>query len=68
MVDSVQIRLDEFVIRGVCQMVIRVRLEDRRDITTAANLLNLTQAQFVRNVLVQAARAIIAETDSEEAA
>jgi uncharacterized protein (DUF1778 family) len=68
MVDSVQLRLGEYVSRGVCQVIIRVRLEDRRDITTAAQLLGLTQAQFMRNVLVQTARAVIAEVKSEEAA
>jgi uncharacterized protein (DUF1778 family) len=68
MVDSVQLRLGTSITRGVCQMIIRVRLEDRRDITRAARLLGLTQAQFTRNVLVQTARTVIAEAKSEEAA
>lgn len=68
MVDSVQLRLGESVGKGVCQIVVRVRLDDRRDITEAARLLKISQAQFTRNVVVQAARAVLAEVKSEEAA
>jgi uncharacterized protein (DUF1778 family) len=65
MVDKVQLQLGEYVSHGESQLIVRVRLDDKRDIVTAANVLGLTQAQFVRNVLVQAARAIIAEAKSE---
>lgn len=68
MLDTVQVRPTDYVVQGTTQIVIRLRLDDRNDITTAAHLLGLTQAQFVRNVLVQTARVVIAEMKSEEAA
>lgn len=66
MLDTVQLRLGEYVVQGTTQIVVRVRLDDRNDITRAAHLLGLTQAQFVRNVLVQTARTVIAEVKSLE--
>lgn len=68
MVEAIQLRLGESVIKGVCQIVVRIRLDDRRDVTEAAKLLKITKAQFTRNVVVQAARAVLAEAKSEEAA
>jgi uncharacterized protein (DUF1778 family) len=64
--DNVSIRLSEHVRYGATQILARLRVEDKRDITQAARLLGLTQSQFVRNVLVQTARAVIAERKSEE--
>lgn len=64
-IDQVTVALREHVRWGGCQLLARVRLEDRQDVTIAAALLGLTQSQFMRNVLVQAARQIIAEAASE---
>ncbi len=61
---KVTLDLGEHVKHGVSQLLARVRVEDRRDIAKAASVLGLTQSQFIRNVLVQAARSIIAEHES----
>jgi uncharacterized protein (DUF1778 family) len=66
--DSVQVRLGEHVRTGDVQLLVRVRLDDMKDIGKASRLLGLTKSQFTRNVLVQVARTVIAEAVSEEAA
>jgi uncharacterized protein (DUF1778 family) len=68
MVENIQLRLGEYVRVGEAQLIVRVRLDDKRDIIRAAELLGVSQAQFMRNILVQAARMIIAETKSREVA
>jgi len=67
MVNRVSLKLDEHVSYGDSQILARIRLDDKRDVIKAAMLLGLTQSQFVRNVLVQAARVVIAEKESEAA-
>jgi uncharacterized protein (DUF1778 family) len=68
MLEDVQVRLSEHAHTGDAQLLIRVRLEDRRDIRAAARMLGLSQSQFVRNVIIQAARTVIAEAKSLGAA
>jgi len=68
MVDSIQLRLDKYVRVGEAQLIVRVRLDDKRDIIAASRLLGVSQAQFMRNILVEAARTIVAEVKSREVA
>jgi uncharacterized protein (DUF1778 family) len=68
MVENIQLRLDQYARVGEAQLIVRVRLDDKKDIIRAAELLGVSQAQFTRNILVQAARMIIAETKSREVA
>lgn len=57
----VTIDLDYTARGGKQQVVFRCRGEDKRDIDRAAKMLGLNFAQFVRMVLVQASRKIIAD-------
>jgi uncharacterized protein (DUF1778 family) len=65
--ERVQLRLDEHVTHGSSQILVRIRHDDKSDIIKAAALLGLSQSQFIRNVLVQTARVVIAEKESEAA-
>ncbi len=65
MTHKLTLSLDEHVRHGETQLLLRARLEDKRDIAKAAAILGLTQSQFMRNVLIQTARMVIAEYESE---
>lgn len=65
MVEKVEVNLSENVKFGESTMLVRLMVQDRRDIGKAAQALNITQSQFLRNVAVQVARKVLAETASE---
>jgi uncharacterized protein (DUF1778 family) len=57
----VTLRLMDFEPHGYSQMHIRTTDMARQDIHKAAKILGLSVAQFMRCILVQAARKVIAE-------
>lgn len=46
---------------GPCQTVFRCGRDDKVDVDKAANSLHLSSAQFIRMVVIQAARKVLAE-------
>lgn len=64
--EKVELNLDENIPFGQSTMLMRMRVQDRRDVTNAATKLGMTQSQFARNMLVQAARKVLAEVVSAE--
>jgi uncharacterized protein (DUF1778 family) len=64
--ESVLIRLDEHIVNGSDQLLVRIRPQDKRTVNLAARELNLTASQFVRTLVVQAARTVVAEIASKK--
>lgn len=60
MPDSVTINLSRRIKFGQSQLLARTRVQDLRDIKKAAVILNMSQSEFMRTVLVNAARTILA--------
>lgn len=65
--NRVEIQLDQDIPHGQSTLLMRLRVQDRRDIKNAAEALGMTQSQFMRNLGVQAARKVLAEKASEAA-
>lgn len=65
--NRVEIQLDQDIPHGQSTLLMRLRVQDRRDIRNAAAALGMTQSQFMRNLGVQAARKVLAEKASEAA-
>jgi uncharacterized protein (DUF1778 family) len=61
---TVKVDLDKFIIHGSDGLLVRIRVQDKRDIARAAKALKMSQAQFVRTVVVQAARIVVAESEA----
>lgn len=64
-IEKVEVNLTEMIPYGMATILFRARAQDRRDVTSAAVALGLTQSQFMRTVLIQAARKVLAEVASE---
>jgi hypothetical protein len=59
---QIAISLGDLTARGGgYQTVFRSSLEDKQDVDTAALKLNMSSAQFIRMVVIQAARKVLAE-------
>lgn len=58
---TVLINLEQAPQSGDAQLLIRCALGDKWDIDNAAEKLGMPTAQFVRTVVIQAARKVIAE-------
>jgi predicted DNA-binding protein (UPF0251 family) len=59
---DITISLGELTARtGDIQIIYRVSADDKVDIDTAANRLNMSTSQFLRMVTIQAARKVVAE-------
>lgn len=60
---QIAISLGELTARGgQYQTVFRSTLEDKEDVDRAAQVLSMSSAQFIRMVVIQAARKVLAET------
>jgi uncharacterized protein (DUF1778 family) len=60
--NQVTISLGELTARGgEYQTVFRSSWDDKQDVDKAANSLNMSSAQFIRMVVIQAARKVLAE-------
>jgi len=60
----VKVDLDNAIVHGSDGLLVRIKVQDKRDIARAAKALKMTQAQFVRTVVVQAARIVVAEVEA----
>jgi uncharacterized protein (DUF1778 family) len=60
----VSISLGDLTARnGASQMIFRCDLDDKHDLDKAAEKLNMSTAQFIRMIAIQAARKVLAEVE-----
>lgn len=52
---------------GAASLVFRCTEEDKADLDAAADLLTMSTAQFIRMIVIQAARKVLAEANVVEA-
>ena len=64
-VTEVKVVLTETVPSGWVQLLVRMRPQDKRTVDYAARLLDMPTVRFTRMMIVQAARAIVAEVESK---
>lgn len=60
---KVEIDTEQEIPYGMAQVLVRTRVQDRRDVKKAADTLGMSQSQFIRNTVVNAARQIIAQQE-----
>jgi uncharacterized protein (DUF1778 family) len=60
-IHQIMIDLTESPSKGLDQMLVRCRTADKNDVRKAADMLGITQAEFMRTVIVQCARKVIQE-------